>query len=286
MKILVTGGAGFIGSNLIEQLVKNNKYNVTSLDNYFTGSKNNHIDGAKYIVGNTWDADSIFKNHSFDVVFHFGEYSRIAYSFEDIEILNNAMLRGTPVILELVRKWNAKLIYSATSSALGNNGDDSILSPYAWMKTKMVEYIKNYHIWFGINYQIVHFFNVYGPRHITEGKYSTVIGIFERQKKNGEKLSIVKPGTQTRDFVHVADVVNGLLKVMNTCVLHHKWYFNTNQNVSILKLAEAFDCEYELIPERNGERFISTQLKSDTMELLNWKPQHNIFNYIANRVNV
>ena len=287
MRILVTGGAGFIGSNLIEQLVKNKSYEVVSLDNYFSGSVNNHIEGATYIKGNTWDAKELFTKR-FDVIFHFGEYSRVSSSFKDIEIISESILRGTPVIVELAKKWNSLLIYSATSSSLGNGGKDSNLSPYAWMKSKMKEYIKNYHIWFDIpsplKYQIVHFFNVYGPRQISQGDYATVIGIFEKKYKNKETLTVVKPGTQTRDFVHVSDVVDGLIKVMNSNVVHHSWYLNSNKHYSILEIAKTFGENYKLVEERKGERFCSSNFNSDTFKLLKWTPKYDLINYIKTNI--
>ena len=238
-KILVTGGSGFIGSNLIKKLIDNKNFNIslTSLDNYLTSTKENHVEGVRYIEGNTWDAEEIFKDEKFDIIYHFGEYSRIAYSFDDIKLLNESFLRGTPVILDLAKKWNSILIYSATSSAIGNEGKDSNLSPYAWMKTKMIEYIENYHNWFGLRYHIVHFFNVYGPGQINTGKFSTVIGIFENQYNNKEDLTVVKPGTQKRDFVHIDDVVDGLIRVKDTTYINHKWYFNTNIHTSIVVIA-------------------------------------------------
>lgn len=289
MRILVTGGAGFIGSNLIEGLIQEGYTDIVSLDNYFTGSTKNHIKGATYIRGNTWDAKTIFKERqeTFDVIFHFGEYSRIASSFNDIDIISESILRGTPAIVELAKKWNSLLIYSATSSSLGNNGRDSILSPYAWMKSKMKEYIKNFHVWFNIpsplRYQIVHFFNVYGPRQITSGNYATVVGIFERKHQLQEPLTVVKPGTQTRDFVHVSDVVAGLIKVMKTDIVHHNWFFNTNTNYSILDIAKTFGGEYTMVEERMGERFSSIVLDSDTKELLDWKPRYNLLEYIKTK---
>ena len=166
--VLITGGAGFIGTNIIKHLVeKHPDINITSLDNYFTGVRENHVDGVTYIEGNTWDADLIFKNLEesdyFDTVFHLGEYSRIAKSFRDINFAQRSILSGTPIILELCKNWNAKLIYSASSSRFGNKGKDENLSPYAWMKSKMVELIKNYNTWYNLQYEICYFFNVYGP---------------------------------------------------------------------------------------------------------------------------
>src|SRR6056300_1237440 len=146
--VLVTGGAGFVGSNLIKRLKESDQnIQITSLDNYFTGKESNHIKGVEYIRGNTWEADLIFEDLEipFDTVFHFGEYSRIVQSFEDIQFVQQSILSGTPKILDLCRHWDAKLIYSASSSKFGNDGKDENLSPYAWMKSKMVELIKNYH---------------------------------------------------------------------------------------------------------------------------------------------
>ena len=279
MNILVTGGAGFIGSNLIKKLKETNKeLNIVSLDNYFSGSVENHIPGVEYHKGNTWDAAKHFENRSFDTVFHFGEYSRIVQSFRDIKYVSDTILTGTPTILELCRKWKAKLIYSASSSKFGNNGKDENLSPYAWMKAKMVELIKNYHKWYGLDYEITYFFNVYGPGQITEGDYATVIGIFENQWKRGDKCTVVTPGTQTRDFTHVNDIVNGLVKVAKRHD-NHEWHLRSGINVDIITVAELFG-EWKLIPERRGERFTSEEFPSDTEERLDWVPQYTIEKYI------
>ena len=279
IKILVTGGAGFIGSNLIKFL-KKTKHNIeiTSLDNYFTGSINNHVDCVEYINGHTKDADRILYNRRFNIVFHLGEYSRIVSSFKDINILRESILVGTPIILELCRKWNAKLIYSASSSKFGNNGKDENLSPYSWMKAKMVELIKNYNKWFNLQYEIAYFFNVYGPGQIMYGKYATVIGIFEKQWKNNEKCTVVSPGTQTRDFTNVFDIVSGLVKIMNKKD-NHEWYLRSGINYDIISIAKMFG-EYVIIPERRGERKTSITFENDTCERLNWKPTHHIENWI------
>lgn len=279
MNILVTGGAGFIGSNLIKQLRKTNpEYSIVSLDNYFTGKKENHVDGVEYIEGATTDAPNILKGRRFDKVFHFGEYSRIVKSFDDIKIVNYSILEGTPKILELCREWNAKLIYSASSSKFGNEGKDENLSPYAWAKAKIVELIKNYNHWYGLNYEICYFFNVYGPGQITEGDYATVIGIFEKQWRMNEPCTVVQPGTQTRDFTHVNDIVSGLMLASNRND-NHEWHLRSGVNISIIDVAEMFG-EWKFIPERRGERFTSEYFKSDTKERLEWEPTYSLTDHI------
>ena len=280
--VLVTGGAGFVGSNLIKELkAKHEGINITSLDNYFTGKPENHVPDVEYYKGNTWEADSIFEDRQFDTVFHFGEYSRIVQSFRDIDFVHRSILSGTPVILELCRKWNAKLIYSASSSKFGNEGKDENLSPYSWMKSKMVELIKNYGEWYDLQYEICYFFNVYGPGQITEGDYATVIGIFERQYKEGKKCTVVTPGTQTRDFTHIGDIVSGLIKASQR-MDNKEWHLRSGVNVSIIDVAEMFG-EWELIPERRGERFTSEEFPSDTELKLNWKPEYNLQEWINSR---
>lgn len=236
----MTGGAGFVGSNLIKILKKDYPDAfIVSLDNYFTGKVQNHHLDVEYVNGHTMDAPELFKNRSFDIVFHFGEYSRIVHSFEDIQIVTDSILLGTPRILELCKEWGAKLIYSASSSKFGNEGKDENLNPYSWGKSKMVELIKNYGKWFNLNYEICYFFNVYGPGQICEGPYATVLGIFEKQFKAGKKCTVVKPGTQTRDFTHVDDVINALIKV---CRRNDKreWHLRSGINISIFELAEMF----------------------------------------------
>jgi UDP-glucose 4-epimerase len=280
--VLVTGGAGFVGTNLIKSLLLNDPtLQITSIDNYFTGKISNHIQGVEYLDGNTWEASTLLGNRKFDTVFHFGEYSRIVKSFEDIKFVSKSILSGTPIILQLCKEWNAKLIYSASSSKFGNGGKDENLSPYSWMKSKMVELIKNYGDWYGLRYEICYFFNVYGPNQITTGDYATVIGIFERQYNDGKKCSVVYPGTQTRDFTHINDIVSGLIKAASQN-LNKEWHLRSGINVSIIEVAEMFG-EWEFVPERRGERFTSEEFPSDTEEKLNWKPQYNLKDWINSR---
>jgi len=280
MNILVTGGAGFVGSSLIKKLIRQNEhYNIVSLDNYISGYKKNHIINkkVKYIEGNTWDAEEIFKNTSFDIVFHFGEFSRINTSFEKIKMLYDSILRGTPVILELVRKWNSKLIYSATSSGLNNKEN---LSPYTWMKSKMCELIKNYGNWYNINYQICYFFNVYGNNNeISDGDFSTVIAIFKKQYLNKEPLTIVKPGTQERKFTHINDITEALLKIMKK-EKNDKWYLSHNESYQIIDIVKMFDCDYRYVKERKGERYVCFNEKIDANVNLDWEAKISLKDYI------
>lgn len=286
MKILVTGGAGYVGSNLIKALLEKNEYgnlSIVSLDNYFTGNASNHVEGDKveYISGDTQNIDKIFLINDFDIIFHFGEYSRIVYSFEDIQIVHNSIVKGTFAVLQFALKNKSKLIYSASSSKFGNGGENENLSPYAFLKSKNIELIKNYHKWFGLNYEIAYFFNVYGKNHISVGKYATVIAIFERQYKNGLPLTVVGDGKQSRDFTHIDDVCNALLKILEQNK-NYEYHLRFGRNYKILDIAKAFGTSYVLIPERRGERFISEDFNSDTNKVLDWNAQVELFKYIEN----
>lgn len=278
--VLVTGGAGFVGSNLIKRLKQlDESIEITSLDNYFTGKQANHVEGVKYVVGATWDIEELLGDSEFDTVFHFGEYSRIVKSFDDIKYVEKTILYGTPKVLEMCRKWQAKLVYSASSSKFGNDGKDENLSPYSWMKSKMIELIKNYSEWYGLKYEICYFFNVYGPGQITTGDYATVIGIFERQKHAGEDLTVVTPGTQSRDFTHVYDVVAGVYAAA-VRGLQGEWFLRSGVNVEIQEVAKMFNHPWKLIPERRGERFTSQEFPSDTEKKLQWKPVYKLKDWI------
>ena len=180
--------------------------------------------------------------------------------------------------MKSVKQWGSKLIYSASSSKFGNNGEDENLSPYSWVKAKMVELIKNYGKWYDLNYEIVYFYNVYGSGQITDGDYATVIGIFERQFSNGEKLTVVEPGSQQRDFTHVEDIVDGLI-LISEVTKNHEWHLRSGVNHTIIQIAEMFG-DWEFIPERRGERVKSDEFKTDTEDILNWKPNHMIEDYV------
>tara|TARA_R100000322_G_scaffold120960_1_gene78522 strand:+ start:1213 stop:2046 length:834 start_codon:yes stop_codon:yes gene_type:complete len=273
MKILVTGGAGYVGSNLIKHLKKHTNATITSLDNYFTGTEDNHVKGVNYVCNNSWDIHKLEKQ---DIVYHFGEYSRVVPSFKDVEYLMTTNLWGTSRVLEQCKKWNAKLIYSASSSKFGDNEN---LSPYSWVKAKMVELIKNYNEWYKLNYEICYFYNVYGKNHISEGDYATVIGIFEKQYKECNKLTVVGDGKQSRQFTHIDDIVNALDKIRKRNY-NKEWYLSSDINYKIVDVAKMFTDNIEYIPKRKGERYNAVTIKNDTKEILNWKIKNKLEDYI------
>jgi|TARA_B110000908_G_C10211517_1_gene430508 UDP-glucose 4-epimerase len=278
--ILVTGGAGFIGTNLIKRLrLEYPDAKIVSLDCYLTGTSANHLTGVEYIYGDTMNSHNILAGRTFDTVYHFGEYSRVVQSFEDIQMATDSIMGGTPRILELCREWNAKLIYSASSSKFGNDGKDENLAPYSWMKAKMVELIKNYGDWFGLEYQINYFFNVYGPVQITHGDYATVVGIFERQYLAGKPCTVVTPGDQSRDFTHVDDIIEGVIKSTQYKDPNMEWYLRSGVNRTIIEVAEMFG-EFKFIPERKGERVKSTLITNDTNKLLGLNPKDRLPEWI------
>ena len=285
-RILITGGAGFVGSNLAKKLLKEYPSAfIIVLDNFFTGEASNLPESIHIVNASTWDIAEYFSDAegTFDIVYHFGEYSRIVSSFEDIDYVLKTNLHGTTRVLEMCRKWNAKIVYSASSSTFGNQGNDQNLSPYAWAKSKIVELIKNYNDWFNLSYEICYFFNVYGPGQITKGEYATVVGIFERQLSEGRPLTVVSPGTQSRDFTHVEDIVDGVIKATQSN-LNREWHLRSGSSYTILELANMFDHSIEIIPERRGERFSAEMINTDTEEVLNWTPKWSLKDYILSKI--
>ena len=183
--IVVTGGCGFVGYNLIKYLVKKTNFNIISLDDYSSGSKKNHIQDSKvkYLKGHTKDINKILKKYESRInsIFHFGEFSRIYQSFLQMNKCIQSNTIGSNAVFNFCLKNKIKLIYSATSASLGNKGKDKNLSPYAFTKTKNLELLENLKKWFAFKYEVIFFYNVYGPGQIEEGHMSTVIGIFENQ---------------------------------------------------------------------------------------------------------
>lgn len=275
-KILVTGGAGFIGSNLCENLVKNNY--VCSLDNYFTGNKRNHIENVRYIEGSTVNIDKLVDFYP-DVIYHLGEYSRVEQSFEDIEIVWQYNKQGIFRVLEFARKTGAKLVYAGSSTKFGDGGLGRTQSPYAWTKSTNTELVKNYGTWFNLPYAITYFYNVYGKREISSGKYATLIALFQEKMKKGEPLTIVSPGTQKRNFTHVDDIIDGLILVGENGY-GDEFGIGSPYSYTIREIAEMFGGKIEYLPERKGNRMCADVVTAKTKEL-GWSPKNRIQDYIA-----
>ena len=258
--IVVTGGSGFVGSNLIEYFLKKTKLQIISLDNYSSGSKNNHIlnKRVKYIKSDTKQISQtlkIYKNR-INAIFHFGEFSRIYQSFLNMNECIQSNSIGSHAVFDFCLKNKIKLIYSATSASLGNNGQDKNLSPYAFTKSKNLELLENLKKWFNFKYEVIFFYNVYGPRQICVGKMATVVGIFEHHYKNKIPLPVVKPGTQSRRFTHIQDTVKicFLAWKKNKC----KFYSISNKkSFTINQLAKLFDYKIRYLSSRKGERYAS-----------------------------
>ena len=286
MKALVTGGAGFIGSNLIEELMKLKKYKILSLDNYSTGNISNHLisSNVKYLKGETKNASLIlnsFKN-KIHTIFHFGEFARIFQSFSKFKECFNSNINGSAEVFRFALDNRIKLIYSATSASLGNKGSDMNLSPYAFTKAKNLELLENLKKWFNFRYEIVYFYNVYGPKQICKGDMATVVGIFEEHYKNKMALPIVKPGSQTRRFTHVKDTVGACIFAWKKSQCRH-YSVASNKSYSINELAKMFNYKIKYLPMRSGERFSSALKRMNlTNKVMRIKAKIKLTDYIKN----
>lgn len=277
--VLVTGGAGFVGSHLCEALVARGD-RVFSLDNYFTGSKDNHVEGVTYIEGETKDVETLVPEKP-DIVYHLGEYSRVLTSFEDIDLLWRLNVAGTFAVLEYCRKNNIRLIYAGSSTKFGefdDKEDGENQTPYAYFKATNTDLVNNYGVWFGLDYAITYFYNVYGGREIREGKYATVIGIFTEKMKKGEPLSVTAPGTQKRAFTHIEDTVKGIMLVGEKGE-GDGYCIGSTEEYSIKEIAEAFGGEIEMLPPRRGDRKRS-KIDPRKMKELGWAPEWDVIDYI------
>ncbi|CAO6130800.1 WcaG Nucleoside-diphosphate-sugar epimerases [Candidatus Pelagibacterales bacterium] len=262
--LVVTGGAGFIGSNLISELLKFRKFRILSIDNYSSGLSKNHIKNkrVKYLKGSTKNIEILLKSYTGRIhsIFHFGEFARIYQSFKKIDECFSSNIEGSSNVFKFALKNRIRLIYSATSASLGNKGEDMNLSPYAFSKSKNLELLDNLKKWFNFRYEVIYFYNVYGERQICKGDMATVVGIFEDHFKKKKKLPVVRPGTQVRRFTHVYDTIKACIFAWKKNKCKH-YSIASKQSHSIIKLAGMFKTKIVYLPMRKGERFASALTK-------------------------
>ena len=284
-KILITGGAGFVGTNLIKLFLKRTNYKIISLDDYSSGNKKNHIKNkrVKYIKGKTVDIEKIIKKpKEINSVFHFGEFARIYQSFLKMNECIESNNIGSNAVFNYCLKNKIKLIYSATSASLGNKGKDKNLSPYAFSKAKNLELLENLKKWFNFKYEVIYFYNVYGPYQICKGQMSTVIGIFEDHYKRGKPLPVVKPGTQSRRFTHIEDTVEICYYAWKKNLCRHYSIAN-KKSYSILEVARMFNSKIKFLPKRLGERYASALInKNLSNKMYKFFGKINLKDYVNN----
>ena len=289
--IVVTGGAGFIGSNLINSLTAyDKKLKIISIDNYFTGIKKNHIKNknVKYLRGDTKNISQILSKYKYHikVIFHFAEFSRIAQSFDNLGKCFNSNIIGSYEVIQFCLKNKIKIVYSATSASLGNAGKDQNLSPYAFSKSNNMNLIMNLHEWFGLKFEIIYFYNVYGPKQIYNSSMAAVLGVFESNYRQKKPLPVVKPGSQTRKFTHVKDTVDACIYAWKKNKNKH-YSISNKKSYSILELAKLFSNNIKIIPERRGERFKSSDVKKiRNYKIINLIGKTSLNNYIKEIKNI
>ncbi len=258
--IVVTGGAGFVGSNLVKRLLSTTKYRIISIDNYSSGTKKNQVNSnrVKYIKSDTKNISKILSLYRKKIltIFHFGEFSRIYQSFLKLDDCINSNSIGTHEVFKFCLVNKIKLIYSATSATIGNNGRDKNLSPYAFTKAKNLELLENLKKWYNLRYEIIYFYNVYGPGHIKSGHMATVIGIFEKQFRENKPLTIVKPGTQSRRFTHIQDTIDACILAWKKDKCNH-FSISHKKSYSLKQVAKMFGGKTKFLPNRPGERYAS-----------------------------
>ena len=257
-KIVITGGAGFVGTNLIKYFLEKTKLNIISIDNYSSSTKKNHIKSSRvrYIKAHTKNISTVINPKKIHSIFHFGEFARIYQSFLQMDKCIDSNSVGTNAVFNFCLKNKIKLIYSATSASLGNKGKDKDLSPYAFTKAKNLELLENMKKWFNFKYEIIYFYNVYGPNQIGKGNMATVIGIFEDFYKRKRPLPVVRPGTQSRRFTHIDDTVKICFMAWKKNLCRH-YSISHRESFSIIKVAKMFKRKIKYLPRRAGERYAS-----------------------------
>lgn len=280
--IVVTGGAGLIGSHLIEELVKDPNNEVISLDNYFIGQESSHIENATYITGHTKDIATLITEKP-DIVYHMGEYSRIEQSFADVQTVWELNVAGTFAVLEFCRIHHCKIVYAGSSTKFADQGTGRNQSPYAWMKATNTELVQNYGTWFDLPYAITYFYNNYGARELAEGPYASVIGRFKTLMRANEPITVVAPGTQLRNFTYVKDTVRALIMIGEKG--HGDGYgIGSDEAISILDLANLFTDNIEILPERPGNRMSATVETDRIKEEFGWEPSMSVRDYVKDLV--
>ncbi|MDE2173500.1 MAG: NAD-dependent epimerase/dehydratase family protein [Patescibacteria group bacterium] len=274
--ILVTGGAGFIGSHLCARLAADG-HRVISLDNYFTGSRENHVPGVDYREGHTKNIEKHIPETP-DLIYHLGEYSRVEISLKEPALVWDLNKDGTFGVLEFWRKYGGKLVYAGSSTKFGDGGLGRNQSPYAWTKASNTELVKNYSAWYGLPHAITYFYNVYGPRERPANEYGTVIETFRRQFLKGEPLTVNAPGTQKRNFTHVDDIIEGLVLV-GTGGIGDDFGIGDEQAYSILEVAQMFGGEIIMKPAIAGNR-MGSDIDTAKTRALGWSSKRNLADYI------
>ncbi|MDO8514660.1 MAG: NAD-dependent epimerase/dehydratase family protein [bacterium] len=273
--ILVTGGAGFVGSNLIRRLLSDG-HRVISLDMYFSGSRDAHIDGVEYREGHTKDIEKLVPE-AVDTIYHLGEYARVEQSLDEPDVVWDLNIAGTHAVIEYWRKRKNKLVYAGSSTKFGDGGLARDATPYAWTKAVNTELVRNYGAWYKLSYAITYFYNVYGPGERT-GHYGTVIAIFAEKLKNGEPITVTSPGTQKRNFTHVDDIVEGLVLVGERGE-GDDFGLGNEKEYSILEVAQMFSKNITMLPERLGNR-MNSSIDTTKTKALGWSAKHDLEEYI------
>lgn len=274
--ILVTGGAGFIGSHLCARLVREG-HRVISLDNYFTGSRENHVKGVDYREGHTKDIERHIPETP-DLVYHLGEYSRVEKSLEEPALVWDLNKDGTFGVVEFWRKRGGKLVYAGSSTKFGDGGLGRMQSPYAWTKASNTELVRNYSVWYSLPHAITYFYNVYGPGE-RSGAYGTVIEIFRQKQQAGEPLAVTAPGTQKRNFTHVDDIIDGLVLV-GADGSGDDFGIGDEQAYSVLEVAQMFGGNIVMKPASPGNR-MSSDIDTRKTRALGWTPKKHLAEYVA-----
>jgi len=279
MNILVTGGAGFVGTNLVKKL-HNDGHTVVVIDNYSAGRTENHIVGVQYEAAHTKHIVDILKNINFkpELVFHLGEYSKIAPSFEEIKTVFDFNIKGSFEVLQYVKENKIPIVYAASSTKLAAEGENH--SPYSFFKSFVVQLLRNFATWYGIKYSICYFYNAYGEYQDTWGnQWQSVIGVFEEQLRNNKPLTVVGDGLQRRDFTYVGDIVEGLITASKK-IKNEEYQLGSGKDYSILEVAQMFGGEIQFVPARPGDRRSGLADVKTTEQLLGWTTKKELKDWI------